>query len=209
MDGWEVASKHFAVSEGTPPPAMPAAPAAYAGATPPGMGGSQNYGARLSPDGLYPGAPARGFGEAISVCFNKFATFKGRASRSEFWYFALFNVIVGIVTGILDLAIMGGAAEMSPLNSLASLVLLLPNLAVAVRRLHDTDRSGWWIGGLYLVVAVTAGLAVASGVQTGNGGGSDTMIGAVGIIAIGLVVYAIAMLVFYCQRGTPGPNRFG
>jgi uncharacterized membrane protein YhaH (DUF805 family) len=74
------------------------------------------------------------FGQSISTCFAKYATFKGRASRSEFWWFILFSVLVQAACGILS----------DKLSALASLALLLPTLAVGARRAHDIDRSGWW-----------------------------------------------------------------
>jgi len=76
-------------------------------------------------------APPRTFVEAIKVCLTKYIDAKGRASRSEYWYFALFTFLLGIVTG--------GVSE---------IFVLLPSLTVAVRRLHDIGRSGWallWI----------------------------------------------------------------
>ena len=69
-----------------------------------------------------------GFGDAIKICFNKFAEFEGRARRSEFWWWYLFTVLVGWIPYI---------------GWLASLVFLIPTLAVGARRLHDTGRSGW------------------------------------------------------------------
>ena len=69
-----------------------------------------------------------GFGDAIKICFNKFADFEGRARRSEFWWWYLFTVLVGWIPYI---------------GWLASLVFLIPSLAVGARRLHDTGRSGW------------------------------------------------------------------
>lgn len=77
------------------------------------------------------------FTEAISSCFRQYVGFNGRAPRSEFWYFQLFAVLLGIGAPILDPT--GGV------GALISLALLLPSLAVAARRLHDTNRSGWWI----------------------------------------------------------------
>jgi len=74
------------------------------------------------------------FGQSIAVCFSKYVDFKGRASRSEYWWFALFYVIVTIVAGKISVN----------LDALVSLILLLPSIAVATRRLHDTNRSGWW-----------------------------------------------------------------
>ena len=74
------------------------------------------------------------FIESIQTCFRKYADFKGRASRSEYWWFTLFVVLVSIAAGLL-----GDAA-----NALVALALFLPYLAVSARRLHDTGRSGWW-----------------------------------------------------------------
>lgn len=76
--------------------------------------------------------------EAVGACFSKFATFSGRARRAEYWWFTLFNVIVGLVLGFAQ-----GGAELG-IADLYSLVILLPSLAVSARRLHDTGRSGWW-----------------------------------------------------------------
>lgn len=71
--------------------------------------------------------------EAIKTCLAKYADFKGRASRSEFWWFALFQVVVSIVLGFISYSLQG----------LAGLALLLPALAVGTRRLHDIGKSGW------------------------------------------------------------------
>lgn len=81
-----------------------------------------------------------GFGEAVSTCLSKYAGFSGRARRSEYWWFFLFNIIVSIVATVVDAAL--GTAFVALLVSIA---LLLPGIAVGVRRLHDTGRSGWWL----------------------------------------------------------------
>jgi uncharacterized membrane protein YhaH (DUF805 family) len=83
------------------------------------------------------------FQTAVKTCFANYITFRGRAPRSEYWYFVLFLVIGGITTGLLD-AILFPANMISPLNSIFSLVTCIPSLAVASRRLHDVDKSGWW-----------------------------------------------------------------
>ena len=85
---------------------------------------------------------AMGFTDAISKCLANYATFSGRARRSEFWFFWLFNILVQIVANVVDSAILGGAGVLS---AIASLALLLPGLAVSARRLHDGGRSGWWL----------------------------------------------------------------
>ena len=75
------------------------------------------------------------FGESISICFKKYATFEGRASRSEYLWFVLFTFLGSAAAGIIGQALSG----------LFSLAVLLPSLAVGARRLHDTDRSGWFL----------------------------------------------------------------
>lgn len=92
----------------------------------------------------------------------QYATFSGRAQRSEYWFFGLFYLIAFIVLAIID-SITGTLSPemgMGLLSGLFALGLLLPSLAVTVRRLHDTSRSGWWlliafvplIGGIVLIV---------------------------------------------------------
>jgi len=86
------------------------------------------------------------FGEAIKNGFQNYANFRGVASRSEFWYWTLFTVLVSLGTSIVDSAI-GLALDMQAftlVNTLGSLALLLPGLAVAVRRFHDAGFSAWW-----------------------------------------------------------------
>lgn len=113
----------------------------------------------------------------------QYADFNGRARRTEFWMFVLFNVLVSIVLGIVD-SLLGTASiysdgamvTFSPglLGGLYSLAVLIPSLAVTVRRLHDTDRSGWWV-----------------------------------LIALIPLVGSIVLLVFTCLEGTRGPNAYG
>ncbi|PKG38282.1 DUF805 domain-containing protein [Psychromonas sp. Urea-02u-13] len=75
-----------------------------------------------------------------------YAVFKGRARRKEYWMFFLFNIIFAIVVGVVS-AILANiiGADLSYIPSLYALTIFLPSIAVAVRRMHDTDRSGWWI----------------------------------------------------------------
>ncbi len=91
------------------------------------------------------------FREAISAGFANYIGFSGRAARSEYWFWVLFAAIGMLVTKMVDTALFVELSSTvpsplySPLNSIFILVLLLPSLAVEVRRLHDSDRSGWWL----------------------------------------------------------------
>jgi uncharacterized membrane protein YhaH (DUF805 family) len=128
------------------------------------------------------------FKTSVRTCLSNYATFSGRAARSEFWWFVLFNVLLSIIANVLDRTLFGvhdmhmAAADggmsfnyqPSLVGSVVSLALLLPNLAVAARRLHDIDKSGWWM-----------------------------LIGIIPIIGWVLLIY------WYVQEGTKGPNRFG
>ena len=82
---------------------------------------------------------------SIKVCFKKYAEFSGRASRSELWWFALFCFIGGIVTAIIDMMVLGYSTESyGPINLVFSVITALPTIAVACRRLHDINKTGWW-----------------------------------------------------------------
>jgi uncharacterized membrane protein YhaH (DUF805 family) len=130
------------------------------------------------------------FGESVKTCINKYATFDGRASRSEFWWFYLFVLIVSLVAMMPGYALMiGGAAGTSDgstpgalfwvgvmlliIGALFELALLIPQLAVGCRRLHDRGQSGW----LQLLLLVPCGNLV--------------------------------LLVFWIMEGTPGDNAYG
>lgn len=188
MANWEAARSHFGFAKSAPtPPPMPAYAAASA---------SVNYQA----------APARSFTEAIKVCFQNYATFRGRASRSEYWWFQLF---VFLLSGLGSLLEGGMGGDGQALSGLFAIATFLPNLSVSVRRLHDTNRSGWWIGGFYLGLipaGFVIGIIAALGEATAPGAGG-AFAGA--LLLLGILAYAIAMIVFMVSRGTPGPNRFG
>lgn len=152
--------------------------------------------------------PSMSFGEALKTCFKKYATFSGRARRSEFWWFSVLNWLLSIATyavvwwkmAKID-EIQGQVAEvmfdeekMAALTAQADsfdstfyllmavigiigLLLLLPSLAVAVRRLHDTGKSGWWL------------LAM--------------------IIPLVNIVIGIMLLIYYLKDSDRNPNKFG
>jgi uncharacterized membrane protein YhaH (DUF805 family) len=89
------------------------------------------------------------FVTAVKSCAYRYVEFKGRATRPEYWYFFLFCTI-----GSLALDIAG----FDRLSLLFSLVILLPSLAAAVRRLHDTDRTGWWL--LLVLIPILGGIVL-------------------------------------------------
>lgn len=107
-------------------------------------------------------SPKLSFSDAVRQVFNKYATFKGRARRSEYWWFVLFYCLVLIAAALLD-NLFGITIEHTfygAIYCIAALVLFLPNLTVTVRRLHDINKSGWnilWgiiplIGSILLIV---------------------------------------------------------
>ena len=111
------------------------------------------------------------FTEAISDALSKYATFRGRSSRSAYWWFYLFNILILIAALLVDLAL----STSGVIYGLVGLGLLLPNLAVAARRLHDSGHSGWWwliallpiIGAIVLLVFTLQGSEPPN--QWGNG----------------------------------------
>jgi uncharacterized membrane protein YhaH (DUF805 family) len=81
------------------------------------------------------------FTEAIRSGFDHYVKFNGRASRPAYWWWFLFAILVAACASIIDAAI----GSFGVISGIAGLALLLPGLSVAIRRLHDTDRTGWWI----------------------------------------------------------------
>ena len=137
---------------------------------------------------------------------NKYADFSGRAPRAEYWWWTLAIIVVAIVISIVESIL--GLSQMvgpyGPLSLLFMLALLVPGLAVTVRRLHDTNRSGWWmlIAVIpYAILGFMAGGAAASGDMSG--------LAAAGLIGIVALVGAIVLLVFMVLPGNKGDNRFG
>ena len=119
--------------------------------------------------GYLQGAPI-GFGGAISEGLKNILTFNGRASRSAFWWYTLFLLIIGVVLGVILGA--SGAYSMAT-QYVVDVIGAALSIAVAVRRLHDSGKSGfWWLIGLIPLVG------------------------------------AIILIVFYCQPGTYGPNKY-
>ena len=92
-----------------------------------------------------------GFIEAVKICFNKYFDFSGRARRSEYWFFFLFTLLVSVILGFTEgfLGIFPNT-DQAILANIFALLVLIPSIAVGVRRLHDTNHSGW----LYLLIII-------------------------------------------------------
>jgi uncharacterized membrane protein YhaH (DUF805 family) len=155
------------------------------------------------------------FEAAIKSVLRQYATFRGRAARSEFWYWYLFTVLVNIVTTVVD-KLTDATIGFSFVGSIVSLGLLVPTLAVSVRRLHDSNLSGWWLllpagAGVAGVVLFFGGLAVIvapaffDNVPEGSGLAPALFVGAGLMLLVGVLLGLVLML----RRSTPGTNRFG
>ncbi len=93
-----------------------------------------------------------GFTEAIKSFWSNYANFKGRARRSEYWFIQLFLILTNLAVAVIDLALMEGDIDRFIANGGGGIVglvwivaTIVPALAVLIRRLHDTSRSGWWV----------------------------------------------------------------
>jgi len=112
------------------------------------------------PDGYLRGGPV-GFGDAIKLAFANSFVYTGRASRSAYWWYALFAAILYIIADVIFLRAIGGGGGFA-IYTLFALAMLIVSLPLAVRRLHDTDRSGFWlflslipiVGGIVVLVFV-------------------------------------------------------
>lgn len=124
------------------------------------------------------------FMQAVRSGFSNYVTFSGRARRAEYWKWVLFMIIVACVAVLLDYTFFPGYMSASatmgdgmasaqanggPITAIMSLLLFLPGLAMTVRRLHDTDRSGWWIL-IGLIPLVGAIILLVWYVSDGTGG---------------------------------------
>lgn len=104
------------------------------------------------------------------VALKKYAVFSGRARRKEYWMFFLFCLIIGFVLGFIEgLSGMASKSGQSILGGIFQLAVLMPSIAVGVRRMHDTDHSGWWV----LVPIANLVFAVREGTRGDNRFGPD------------------------------------
>lgn len=168
----------------------------------------------------------------------KYAVFEGRSRRSEFWLWVLFRFLLNAALGSIassflfsHMLVMNSQPDIfisrymtyTPLFSLISLGLLIPSIAVGVRRLHDSNRTGWWLVAPY--VAALLGIIaffILFGAQlfqliSAHHDMSDTesfafflrLFGTLVLCFLPALICDIVLLVFFVLDGTPGPNRFG
>lgn len=164
--------------------------------------------------------------EWMLMPLKRYAQFSGRARRKEYWMYILFLVIVSVVLSILDSVLgLGGRTALGPgvtptaggmtasygfmtrggiLTNLFMLATLIPSLAVAVRRLHDTNRSGWWILAP-LVPYILGFFLMLMAIPTGQ----FALMGVGGLLLLVGFGCAIMLLVWYCMPGTSGTNDYG
>lgn len=159
------------------------------------------------------------FVTAIKTVFSKYATFTGRARRSEFWYWYLFTVIVGLFTQLFGLFGLGFV------STVVSLGLFIPNLAVSVRRLHDVGRSGWWllVSVIPCVVMITSLVAmlgdmlvpVAMGESYSPEALASMMSDSAGPVVVYLLslfaalVGVVMLIVWFAKDSQAGVNQYG
>jgi len=134
------------------------------------------------------------FTQSISICLQKYATFSGRASRSEYWWFILFTWILEILSTFVANAFFGvDTLAAMVADGLFSLSLLIPMLAVGARRLHDTNRSGW-----YQLLAIPAAGGIVMAVDVG----ANPLWGLT-------VLFWIPVVVWHASKGDPAENKHG
>ena len=136
-----------------------------------------------------------GFREAVTVCIQDYYTFSGRARRPEFWWFFLFVVVGTLLLSAVD-AVIFGEGMLLGLNGLFGLLTFLPQLAVSWRRMHDTERPGWF--NLLPVVPFLPLLIIDPGDPVPKL-----------VLMTMSAVFAIVVLVWLALPSQTMPNRFG
>jgi len=157
---------------------------------------------------------------AYTDAMHSYFEFGGRSSRREFWLFALVCGFLCVIAAVIDGTILGdGRRSFGVLGAIVILVHVVPAVAVSVRRLHDTGRTGWWIVFFWLTPVLIAligmlagGGAMVVGMQQDpiapKGGLGDLGVAFILMLLVDLVI-AIVAIAFYATQGTRGSNRFG
>ncbi|MBT1173773.1 DUF805 domain-containing protein [Bifidobacterium sp. MA2] len=169
-------------------------------------------------DRPYYGCPPQ---EAFLRCFKKYATFSGRASRSEYWWWILISGIIGsVLQGVVDVTYDQFGIHLTFLATLWQLGTLVPNLSISVRRLHDSGRSGGWVA-LPIALTFVGGLLVAGGLaggmfgfiaSLGSGRQSAVALGVSGLVFLTGALMAVAGfivdIVFMVAPSNPEGARY-
>ena len=135
--------------------------------------------------------------EAVRTCFQKYNDFSGRARRAEYWWWVLFTIATGQASAVLDNIIFGSYGT-SVFGILHSVIFFIPGIAVTCRRLHDINKSGWWMLAVFVMASFLT--LVAAGTASTD------------IRSAALIINAIFFITYFCclgKRGTSGSNRFG
>jgi uncharacterized membrane protein YhaH (DUF805 family) len=155
------------------------------------------------------------FTQAVRSVLSSYATFSGRARRSEYWWFYLFTILVAITTSVID-AVLNTAFdnEIGIVGTITSLALLLPTLAVTARRLHDTGRAGWWmlLPAIPLVATIAAGFAAVFLIAFSTNVDSNpevAVIALLGVCVLLTLAAGITLTVFLCLNSKPEANKYG
>ena len=140
---------------------------------------------------------------AIKTCFKKYFVFNGRAKRSEYWWFFLFLILASFASQLLDVVVLGQSfwINYGPINTIVNLILIIPILSAGARRLHDTNRSGWWqlLSLIGLAIAYYQKDMLTKGLIT-----SSYFI--LWILALGIY---ILLIVWLASEGKKKKNKFG
>jgi uncharacterized membrane protein YhaH (DUF805 family) len=165
--------------------------------------------------------------EAVRTCFRKYATFSGRASRPEYWWFVLFLFVGQFIAGIVDAAIFGAASvetdftdtsvgfeaeNTGPVGAVFGLATLLPALAAGWRRMHDTGRSGLFLLYPLLVMMGIGTFAAFLGIDDPSRAFDGTGELAFVVLALAVVVLILSPLIviwWLTRPSQPGPNEYG
>jgi uncharacterized membrane protein YhaH (DUF805 family) len=137
--------------------------------------------------------------EWMTMPLRRYAEFSGRSRRKEYWMYVLLLILVGVVLAAVEGALGLGAivGPYGPLSALLALGTFIPSLAVGVRRLHDTGRSGWW-----MLIGLIPNALMAAATLSGN-------LTVTGILLVFALIGAIVLLVLMVMEGTKGPNEYG
>mgnify|MGYP005889636727 CR=1 FL=1 len=151
----------------------------------------------------YAEKPQMGFIEACSTACKKIVTFKGRARRSEFWWAVLGIFIINLI--MTPVGYMGTAGVI--ISNLVSLAITILSLSLTFRRLHDTGRSGWFVGKPFIISMIGL-VAIFYGIQNmSNSTSMNIMAGSFLFIISGLL--SLVVFVFCCLDSKPGTNKYG